>query len=95
LFRSIGHGVWIPAFAGTTHGEAIIASVAQLSYGAAISQPCRLATRKLGLRPEFQFARLQAWAQACNDAILVERRKVAPFGIYTLVCFERVMPSAA
>jgi hypothetical protein len=30
-----------------------------------------------------------------NGAILVERRKVAPFGIYTLVCFERVMPSAA
>jgi phosphatidylethanolamine/phosphatidyl-N-methylethanolamine N-methyltransferase len=29
-----------------------------------------------------------------NDAILVERRKVAPFGIYTLVCFERVVPSA-
>jgi hypothetical protein len=41
------------------------------------------------------FARLQAWAQACNDAILVERRKVAPFGIYTLVCFERAIPSAA
>jgi phosphatidylethanolamine/phosphatidyl-N-methylethanolamine N-methyltransferase len=32
---------------------------------------------------------------ANNDAILVERRKVAPFGIYTLVCFERVIPSAA
>lgn len=46
-------------------------------------------TRALGLRPEFPFARLQAWAHANNDAILVERRKVAPFGIYTLVCFER------
>jgi len=32
---------------------------------------------------------------ANNDATLVERRKVAPFGVYTLVCFERVMPSAA
>jgi len=32
---------------------------------------------------------------ASNDATLVERRKVAPFGVYTLVCFERVMPSAA
>ena len=32
---------------------------------------------------------------ASNDATLVERRKVAPFGIYTLVRFERVMPSAA
>ena len=25
---------------------------------------------------------------ANKDAILVERRKVAPFGIYTLVCFR-------
>jgi phosphatidylethanolamine/phosphatidyl-N-methylethanolamine N-methyltransferase len=32
---------------------------------------------------------------ASNDAILVERRKVAPLGIHTAVCFERVMPSAA
>src|SRR6476620_8355456 len=52
-------------------------------------------TRALGLRPEFPFARLQAWAQANKDATLVERRKVAPFGIYTLVCFERAVPSAA
>ena len=43
----------------------------------------------LGLRPEFPFSRLQAWAQSNENAILVERRKVAPFGIYTLVCFER------
>jgi hypothetical protein len=34
------------------------------------------------------------WAQANNDAILVERRKVAPFGVYTLVCFECGIPSA-
>jgi ubiquinone/menaquinone biosynthesis C-methylase UbiE len=53
-------------------------------------------TRALGLRPEFPFARLQAWAHANKDAILVERRKVAPFGIYTLVCFERAaLPLAA
>jgi phosphatidylethanolamine/phosphatidyl-N-methylethanolamine N-methyltransferase len=45
--------------------------------------------RALGLRPEFPFAWLQAWAHDRNDAILVERRKVAPLGIYTLVCFER------
>jgi hypothetical protein len=31
---------------------------------------------------------------ANNDSILVERRKVAPFGVYTLVCFERGIPSA-
>jgi hypothetical protein len=30
-----------------------------------------------------------------TGAALVERRKVAPFGIYTLVCFERVAAAAA
>ena len=35
------------------------------------------------------------WAQANNDAMLVERRKVAPFGVYAPVCFERGIPSAA
>jgi phosphatidylethanolamine/phosphatidyl-N-methylethanolamine N-methyltransferase len=62
---------------------------------AAVERWAARRTRALGLRPEFPFARLQAWAQGCKDAILVERRKVAPFGIYTLVCFERVGPSAA
>src|SRR5882672_9181032 len=62
---------------------------------AAVERWAAQRTRALGLRPEFPFARLQAWAQTSNDAILVERRKVAPFGIYTLVCFERVVPSAA
>jgi phosphatidylethanolamine/phosphatidyl-N-methylethanolamine N-methyltransferase len=50
----------------------------------------------LGLRPEFPFARLQAWAQANKDAIRVERRKFARFGSYTLaVGFERLVPAAA
>jgi SAM-dependent methyltransferase len=62
---------------------------------AAVERWAAQRTRALGLRPEFPFARLQAWAQASNDAILVERRKVAPFGIYTLVCFERAVPAAA
>jgi phosphatidylethanolamine/phosphatidyl-N-methylethanolamine N-methyltransferase len=53
-------------------------------------------TRMMGLRSEFPFARLQAWAHAHKDAVLIERRKVAPFGLYTLVCFERtVSPLAA
>jgi phosphatidylethanolamine/phosphatidyl-N-methylethanolamine N-methyltransferase len=56
---------------------------------AAVERWAARRTRAFGLRPEFPFARLQAWAQANKDASLVERRKVAPFGIYTLVCFER------
>jgi phosphatidylethanolamine/phosphatidyl-N-methylethanolamine N-methyltransferase len=67
----------------------------ETGVAAAVERWAAQRTRKFGLRPEFPFARLQAWAHASNDAILVERRKVAPFGIYTLVCFERAMPSAA
>ncbi len=44
---------------------------------------------KLGLRPEFPFQRLAAWAQAHGGTELVERRKVKPFGVYTLVRFRR------
>jgi ubiquinone/menaquinone biosynthesis C-methylase UbiE len=61
---------------------------------AAVERWAAQRTRGLGLRPEFPFARLQAWAEGNDDAILVERRKVAPFGIYTLVCFERAVASA-
>jgi ubiquinone/menaquinone biosynthesis C-methylase UbiE len=61
----------------------------EVGVAAAVERWAAQRTRSLGLRPEFPFARLQAWAHANKDAILVERRKVAPFGIYTLVCFER------
>jgi phosphatidylethanolamine/phosphatidyl-N-methylethanolamine N-methyltransferase len=61
----------------------------EAGVAAAVERWAALPTRALGLRPEFPFARLQAWAQANKDAILIERRKVAPFGIYTLVSFER------
>ena len=66
----------------------------ETGVAAAIERWAAQRVRGLGLRPEFPFARLQAWAQANRDANLVERRKVAPFGVYTLVCFERV-PAAA
>jgi phosphatidylethanolamine/phosphatidyl-N-methylethanolamine N-methyltransferase len=62
----------------------------ETGVAAAVERWAARRTRKLGLRPEFPFARLQAWAEANDDAILVERRKVA-FGIYTLVCFERAV----
>ncbi|MDI1345665.1 MAG: class I SAM-dependent methyltransferase [Pseudolabrys sp.] len=47
--------------------------------------------RKLGLRPEFPFQRLQDWAHAHGGAELIERRKVKPFGVYTLVRFRRAV----
>ncbi|MGP9813660.1 class I SAM-dependent methyltransferase [Rhodopseudomonas sp. NSM] len=67
----------------------------EVGVAAAVERWAAQKTRGLGLRPEFPFARLQAWAQANSDAILIERRKIKPFGIYTLVCFERAGPSLA
>ena len=67
----------------------------ETGVAAAVERWAAKRTRALGLRPEFPFARLQAWAQANRNARLVERRKVAPFGIYTLVCFEWAVLSAA
>jgi phosphatidylethanolamine/phosphatidyl-N-methylethanolamine N-methyltransferase len=58
----------------------------------------RLLARKaqtLGLRPEFPFQRLAAWAQSHGGAELIERRKVKPFGVYTLVRFRRSMAETA
>ncbi|HEV7637196.1 MAG TPA: class I SAM-dependent methyltransferase [Bradyrhizobium sp.] len=67
----------------------------ETGVAAAVERWAAKRTRALGLRPEFPFARLQAWAKANRNARLVERRKVAPFGIYTLVCFERAVFSGA
>ncbi len=51
--------------------------------------------RKLGLRPEFPFQRLVAWAQQHGGAELIERRKVSPLGVYTLVRFRRAAAQSA
>jgi hypothetical protein len=39
------------------------------------------------LRPEFPFQRLAGWAYAHGAAKLIERRKLKPLGLYTLVRF--------
>src|SRR5579871_602439 len=51
--------------------------------------------RRLGLRPEFPFARLAAWARSHGGAKLIGRNKLPPFGIYTLVRFRRTDELAA
>ena len=56
---------------------------------AAIERLLAQKARKLGLRPEFPFQRLQDWAHAHGGTELIERRKVKPFGVYTLVRFRR------
>ena len=62
---------------------------------AAIERLLAEKARALGLRPEFPFARLAAWAQNHGGAELIERRKVKPFGLYTLVRFRRLAAQAA
>jgi len=43
----------------------------------------------LGLRPDFPFARLAAWADQHDGVELIAREPVQPLGIYTLVRFRR------
>jgi ubiquinone/menaquinone biosynthesis C-methylase UbiE len=64
-------------------------------FMAAVERLMAQKARKLGLRPEFPFQRLATWARAHGGAELLERRKIKPFGTYTLVRFRRAMHSAA
>ena len=56
---------------------------------AAVERLLAQQARSVGLRPEFPFQRLAAWAQTHGGAELIERRKIKPFGVYTLVRFRR------
>jgi phosphatidylethanolamine/phosphatidyl-N-methylethanolamine N-methyltransferase len=44
----------------------------------------------LGWRPEFPWAILGDWIAARSDMRLVERRKIAPLGLFTLARIERI-----
>jgi phosphatidylethanolamine/phosphatidyl-N-methylethanolamine N-methyltransferase len=79
-------------------GQIILVNHLYSEHGlaAAVERLLAQKARKLGLRPEFPFQRLAAWAQAHGGAELVERRKLKPFGVFTLVRFQRAeMHSAA
>ena len=58
-------------------------------WAAAVERMLAQKARAMGLRPEFPFQRLAAWAENHGGAELIERRKVPPFGVYTLVRFRR------
>ncbi len=60
-----------------------------MGWAAGVERWTARKVRGLGLRPEFPFARLQAWADSTPDVRVVERRKIMPLGVYTLVSFER------
>ena len=44
----------------------------------------------VGLRPEFPFARFEAWVRQHGGVELIGRRKLKPLGIYTLVRFRKL-----
>ncbi|MFM9975762.1 MAG: class I SAM-dependent methyltransferase [Beijerinckiaceae bacterium] len=46
--------------------------------------------RPLGLRPEFPFARIAAWAEAHGGVPIIERRKITPFKVFTLVRIRKL-----
>jgi phosphatidylethanolamine/phosphatidyl-N-methylethanolamine N-methyltransferase len=56
---------------------------------AAVERLLARKARALGLRPEFPFQRLANWAQSHGGTELIERRRLRPFGMYTLVRFRR------
>jgi phosphatidylethanolamine/phosphatidyl-N-methylethanolamine N-methyltransferase len=72
-------------------GEIILVNhlYSERGVGAAIERWFARHSRTFGLRPEFPFARLAAWAHTHGGAELIERRPVKPFGVYTLVRFRR------
>jgi phosphatidylethanolamine/phosphatidyl-N-methylethanolamine N-methyltransferase len=78
-------------------GEIILVNhlYSERGVGAAIERWFARHSRGLGLRPEFPFGRLAAWAQSHGEVELIERRAVKPFGVYTLVRFRRGGPKAA
>jgi ubiquinone/menaquinone biosynthesis C-methylase UbiE len=78
-------------------GEIILVNhlYSETGVTAAIERWCAQPARALGLRPEFPFARLAAWARNHGGAELIERRPVKPFGVYTLVRFRRLADQSA
>ncbi|MGZ8372695.1 MAG: class I SAM-dependent methyltransferase [Rhodoplanes sp.] len=78
-------------------GEIILVNhlYSETGVTAAIERWCARPSRALGLRPEFPFGRLAAWARSHGGAELIERRPVKPFGVYTLVRFRRVADERA
>jgi phosphatidylethanolamine/phosphatidyl-N-methylethanolamine N-methyltransferase len=72
-------------------GQIILVNHLYSEHGlaAAVERLLAQKARALGLRPEFPFQRLAEWAQNHGGAELIERRKVKPFGVYTLVRFRR------
>ncbi len=56
---------------------------------AAVERGAGQAARRLGLRPDFPFARIETWCRLNGAVQVVKREKLAPFGWFTLVHLRR------
>src|SRR5690606_19159246 len=57
----------------------------EIGIQAALERKLAGPARQIGLRPDFPFGRLQAWAARRGDVTLAERRPLKPLGWFTLV----------
>ncbi|MCC7348733.1 MAG: class I SAM-dependent methyltransferase [Variibacter sp.] len=52
-------------------------------------------TRHLGWRPEFPWERIGDWCKARSHVDLIERRSIAPFGLFTLIRLRKADAAGA
>lgn len=78
-------------------GEIVLVNhlYSEKGVSAAVERLLARPSRALGLRPEFPFARLAAWAERHGAVALIERRPIKPLGVYTLVRFRRLVDTRA
>jgi phosphatidylethanolamine/phosphatidyl-N-methylethanolamine N-methyltransferase len=50
-------------------------------------------THAIGWRPEFPWARIGHWIETQAHALLIERRAVSPFGLFTLIRIRKKVPA--
>jgi phosphatidylethanolamine/phosphatidyl-N-methylethanolamine N-methyltransferase len=73
-------------------GEIILVNhlYSERGLAAAIERAAAKHVSRIGLRPEFPFARLENWAAQHGSIALVERRPLKPLGMFTLTRFRRL-----
>ena len=78
-------------------GQIILVShlYSERGLAAAVERLLAQKARPFGLRPEITLQRLAVWALKPGSAELIERRKLRPFCVYTLVRFRRAEAQCA
>jgi phosphatidylethanolamine/phosphatidyl-N-methylethanolamine N-methyltransferase len=78
-------------------GEIVLVNhfYSEQGVSAALERAFARPSRRLGLRPDFPFSRLEQWARSHGSVRLVERRIIRPYGFFTLVRFRREVARVA